>query len=67
LKGLDVARSEERELRRYRQFYQTYPQIRETLPPELAGWLEHQAESGDVSRMTESQAYYQLLIEEAQR
>jgi predicted nuclease of restriction endonuclease-like (RecB) superfamily len=56
LKELDVARSEERELRRYRQFYQTYPQIRETLPPELAGWLEHQAESGDVSRMTETMA-----------
>lgn len=56
LKGLDVARSEERELRRYRQFYQTYPQIRETLPPELAGWLEQQAESGDVSRMTEAMA-----------
>lgn len=56
MKGLDVARSEERELRRYRQFYQTYPQIRETLPPELAGWLEQQAESGDVSRMTEAMA-----------
>jgi hypothetical protein len=30
-----VSRSEERELRRYRQFYQTYSQIREALPPEL--------------------------------
>lgn len=30
-----VARSEERELRRYRQFYQTYPQIREALSPEM--------------------------------
>ena len=30
-----VSRSEERELRRYRQFYLTYPQIRESLPPEL--------------------------------
>lgn len=33
LKG--VSRAEERELRRYRQFYQTYPQIRETVSPEL--------------------------------
>ena len=30
-----VSRTEERELRRYRQFYQTYPQIREALTPEL--------------------------------
>ena len=30
-----VSRSEERDLRRYRQFYQTYPQIREALLPEL--------------------------------
>ncbi len=30
-----VSRIEERELRRYRQFYQTYPQIRETVSPEL--------------------------------
>ncbi len=30
-----VSRSEERELRRYRQFYQTYPQIRESVTPEL--------------------------------
>lgn len=45
LKGLDVARTEERELRRYRQFYQTYPQIRETLPPELAHWIRPRAES----------------------
>jgi predicted nuclease of restriction endonuclease-like (RecB) superfamily len=30
-----VSRAEERELRRYRQFYQTYPQIREALAPEL--------------------------------
>ena len=35
LKKLGVSRSEEREPRRYRQFYQVYPQIRETLPPEL--------------------------------
>jgi hypothetical protein len=30
-----VSRSDVRELRRYRQFYSTYPQIRETLNPEL--------------------------------
>ena len=30
-----VSRAEERELRRYRQFYPTYPQIRESLTPEL--------------------------------
>jgi predicted nuclease of restriction endonuclease-like (RecB) superfamily len=35
LQRLGLARSEERELRRYRQFYQTYPQIRESLPPAL--------------------------------
>ncbi len=56
LKGLDVARSEERELRRYRQFYQTYPRIRETLPPELGQWIPRQAESGDVSRMVGAMA-----------
>ena len=32
-----VSRTEERELRRYRQFYQTYPQIREALTPGLQG------------------------------
>jgi hypothetical protein len=31
----NVSRAEERELRRYRLFYQTYPQIREALSPEL--------------------------------
>ena len=31
-----VSRTEERELRRYHQFYQTYPQIRESLTPEFA-------------------------------
>ena len=34
-----VSRTEERELRRYRQFYQTYPQIRESLTPELGKYL----------------------------
>src|SRR5664279_2712628 len=31
-----VARSDERELRRYRHFYLAYPQIREALSPEFA-------------------------------
>lgn len=34
-----VSRAESRELRRYRQFYLTYPQIRESLSPELIGTL----------------------------
>ncbi|MDG3008418.1 PDDEXK nuclease domain-containing protein [Paludisphaera mucosa] len=36
LVGAGVSRAEERELRRYRKFYETYPRIRESLPPELA-------------------------------
>ena len=35
LSSKGVSRIEERELRRYRQFYQTYQQIRETVSPEL--------------------------------
>ncbi|BBP42596.1 PDDEXK nuclease domain-containing protein [Thiosulfativibrio zosterae] len=35
LKSLAVSRVDARELRRYTQFYQTYPHIRETLTPEL--------------------------------
>jgi hypothetical protein len=35
LSSKKVTRTEKRELRRYRQFYQTYPQIRETVSPEL--------------------------------
>jgi DUF1016 N-terminal domain len=35
LTGFGVSRAEERELRRYRRFYQTYPQIRESVTPEL--------------------------------
>jgi predicted nuclease of restriction endonuclease-like (RecB) superfamily len=46
-----VVRSEERELRRYRQFYQTYPQIRETLPPETLQRLPTPAAADTVSRM----------------
>jgi hypothetical protein len=40
-----VSRAEERELRRYRRFYQTYPQIRESLTPELTKHLAPQASS----------------------
>jgi len=36
LQGGGLRRVEARELRRFRQFYLAYPQIRETLPPELA-------------------------------
>lgn len=43
LVGLGVSRAEERELRRYRQFYQTYPQIRESVPPELTKHFESPA------------------------
>lgn len=39
LTGIGVSRAEERELRRYRQLYQTYPGIREALTPELQGRL----------------------------
>ena len=35
LQEAGVSRCEERELRRYRHFYQTYPQIRESVTPEL--------------------------------
>lgn len=39
----NVVRSGERELRRYRQFYNTYPQIRESLPPEFNKYLPQKA------------------------
>ena len=40
-----VSRAEERKLRRYRRFYQTYPQIREALTPELSKHLAAPAKS----------------------
>ena len=43
-----VSRAEARELRRYRQFYLTYPRIRETLSPELARKLLPQTDTGHV-------------------
>lgn len=41
---MGVSRAEERELRRYRQFYTTYPQIRDSLTPELRDRLLPQGE-----------------------
>ena len=46
LQKLKIPRCEERELRRYRQFYQTYPQIRESLTPELARRIPEFTNSG---------------------
>ncbi len=39
LKKAGLRRADPRELRRYRQFYLTYPQIRESLPPEFSKTL----------------------------
>lgn len=39
LQAVGVSRSEPRELRRYRLFYQCYPQIRESLTPEFRNLL----------------------------
>lgn len=44
LKAKNISRTDERELRRYRQFYMAYPQIRDSLSPEFVpqlpdGWL----------------------------
>ena len=39
LRNQGMARVEARELRRYRQFYSTYPRIRESLTPELRNLL----------------------------
>lgn len=41
-----VSRAEARELRRYRHFYLTYPQIRESLSPELSRMLPTQTDAG---------------------
>ncbi len=43
-----VSRAEARELRRYRQFYLTYPRIRESLSPELSRALLPQADAGNI-------------------
>jgi predicted nuclease of restriction endonuclease-like (RecB) superfamily len=54
LRRLKINRSDERELRRYKRFYQIYPQIRETLPPEFHKRISQQCDSGDVSRIVKS-------------
>jgi predicted nuclease of restriction endonuclease-like (RecB) superfamily len=41
-----ISRAEARELRRYRQFYLTYPEIRESLSPELGRKLLPQSDAG---------------------
>jgi hypothetical protein len=46
LKQLSVSNCNERELRRYRQFYQEYPQIRGALTPELTDRIPLPANSG---------------------
>ena len=43
-----VSRCDRRELYRYRQFYLTYPQIVETLPPQLARALPAPTDAGSV-------------------
>ena len=46
LKELKISSCDERELRRYRSFYQTYPQIRGSLTPELATRFSYLSNSG---------------------
>ena len=60
----DIVRSGERELRRYRQFYKTYPQIRESLPPEFNKHLpRHAVESnGDTLSTTTSSIEASKLV-----
>ena len=62
LKEKGVSRTEERELRRYRQFYQTYPQIRESLTPELAKRLVPFATDKTKAKNTASQLDGNTLI-----
>ena len=44
---IGVSRAEARELRRYRRFYLTYPQIRESLSPELRRTLLPQPDASN--------------------
>lgn len=46
LRQQGMPRVDARELRRYRQFYSTYPQIRESLTPELRNLLPHNLLTG---------------------
>jgi len=55
LSSLKFPRTDERELRRYRLFYKTYPQIQESLAPELSEQLFLSLDSGDaISQIQES-------------
>jgi predicted nuclease of restriction endonuclease-like (RecB) superfamily len=51
LKQLGVSNCNERELRRYRQFYQEYPQIRGALTPEFTDRIPLLANSGGAPRI----------------
>lgn len=56
LTDISLKRMDVRELRRYRQFYLVYPQIRETLPPELTSRLQWKTKAGDTdSRIVQSE------------
>ena len=48
LRECGVPRTDGRELRRYRLFYLTYPQIRESLPPEFAQVLPNTQANVDI-------------------
>lgn len=50
LKEREVPRTDVRELRRYRQFFLTYPLIRESLSPELTGSLPRLSSAEDSRR-----------------
>jgi predicted nuclease of restriction endonuclease-like (RecB) superfamily len=60
LQRKDIPRSDERELRRFRQFYLTYPQIRDTVSPEF-GESSYLPEKRD-SASPESELSASLLI-----
>lgn len=64
LQRLGIARSDARELRRYRQLYITYPQIREALPPKFSSELLQTKDLGvsDSQIQSASQLSAQLLI-----
>ena len=47
LKSLSISSCDERELRRYRRFYQTYPRIQEALTPDLAMRIAPRLDLGD--------------------
>ena len=51
-KPYKISRTEVRELRRYRQFYQIYPQIRETVSPKLQAGLPLPFDSANIQKRT---------------